>query len=235
MTGLPVGRCPNCGAAVSYFAWSCPNCHRRNLPNPVAATAAVVAVLLAGGLIVLGWHTLRGDQAADPQAQAGAAPGASNPAGGKEDDYGWVVQAMADCDVQAKHKLDTLYFLIIPVTTTGVSLPGWSPTTIGAVGDAVSLLHSSDTVIGLRNRALALYQKPLTFAVSDPRTKTVYKWKPAVGVTTLTTQDTDQPALTLGFEAPDLGKEIEWGPTIALSRGSCYWINPLVRPRPRAG
>ena len=45
MTGLPVGRCPNCGAAVSYFAWSCPNCHRRNLPNPVAATAAVVAVL----------------------------------------------------------------------------------------------------------------------------------------------------------------------------------------------
>ena len=49
MTGLPVGRCPNCGAAVSYFAWSCPNCHRRNLPNPVAATAAVVAVLVAGG------------------------------------------------------------------------------------------------------------------------------------------------------------------------------------------
>ncbi len=133
MTGLPVGRCPNCGAAVSYFAWSCPNCHRRNLPNPVAATAAVVALLLAGGLTVLGWQTLRSDHGADPQAQAGAGSAASNPAADKTEDYGWVVQAMADCDVLAKHKLDTLYFLIIPVTATGVSLPGWTPTTIGAV------------------------------------------------------------------------------------------------------
>ena len=122
MTGLPVGRCPNCGAAVSYFAWSCPNCHRRNLPNPVAATAAVVTVLVAGGLAVLGWHGLRSEQAPDPQAQAGAAPGAANPGGEKADDYGWIVQAMADCDVAAKHKLDTLHFLIIPVTSTAVSL-----------------------------------------------------------------------------------------------------------------
>ena len=69
MTGLPVGRCPNCGAAVSYFAWSCPNCQRRNLPNPVASTAVVVAVLVAGGLVVLGWQSLRGDEAPEPQAQ----------------------------------------------------------------------------------------------------------------------------------------------------------------------
>ena len=235
MTGLPVGRCPNCGAAVSYFAWSCPNCHRRNLPNPVAATAAVMALLLAGGLTVLGWQTFRSDHAADPKVQAGAESAASDPAADKTEHYGWVVQAMADCDVQAKHRLDTLYFLIIPVTATGVSLPGWTPTTIGSVGDAVTLLHSSDTIIGLRNRALALYQKPLTFAVSDPRTKTVYKWKPAVGVTTLTTPDSGLPALTLGFESPDLGKEIEWGPTINLTKGTCYWINPRIPTAPRSG
>src|SRR4029078_4623167 len=71
MTGLPVGRCPNCGAAVSYFAWSCPNRQRRHLPNTLAATALVAAVLVAGGLIVLGWQSLRSDQAPDPQAQAG--------------------------------------------------------------------------------------------------------------------------------------------------------------------
>jgi hypothetical protein len=235
MTGLSVGRCPSCGAAVSYFAWSCPNCHRRNLPNPVAAGAAGLALLLVGGVAVLGWYTLRSDQDPDHPAQAQRAPGASDQPGEKTEDYGWVVQAMADCDVAAKHKLDTLHFLIIPVTATSVSLPGWSPRAIGEIGDAATLLHSSDTVIGLRNRALALYQKPLAFAVSDPRTKTVYKWKPAVGVTSLTTQDTDLPALTLGFEIPDTGKEVEWGPTINLTKGTCYWINPLILAAPRSG
>lgn len=235
MNGLPVGRCPNCGAAVSYLAWSCPNCHRRNLPNPVAATVAVVAVLVAGGLVVLGWQSLRGDRAQAPQTQAGAAPGTSDPGGEKTEDYGWVVQAMADCDVAAKHKLDTLYFLIIPVTATSVSLPGWSPRAIGEIGNAATLLHSSDTVIGLRNRALALYQKPLIFAVSDPKSKTVYKWKPSVGVASLTTSDTNLPALTLGFEIPDMGKEIEWGPTINLTKGTCYWINPRILAAPRSG
>jgi hypothetical protein len=235
MAGLPVGRCPNCGAAVSYFAWSCPNCHRRNLPNPVAATAAGLAVLLAGGLIVLGWQTLSHDRGPDLRAQAGGGPGASDRAGEKTEDYGWVVQAMADCDVQAKVKLDTLYFLIIPVTSTGVSLPGWSPTVIGAIGDAVTLLHSSDTVIGLRNRALALYQKPLIFAVSDPKTKKVSQWKPAVGVTPLTTPDSGLDSLTLGFEIPDVGKGLEWGPTINLTKGTCYWINPLILSAPRSG
>jgi hypothetical protein len=103
------------------------------------------------------------------------------------------------------------------VTSTAVSLPGWSPRAIGEIGGAASLLHSSDTVIGLRNRALALYQKPLIFAVSDPNSKAVQKWKPSVGVAPLTTKDTDQPALTLGFEIPDTGKPIEWGPTINLT------------------
>ena len=54
MTGLPVGRCRNCGAPVSYFARFCPVCHAANLPNPVAVVAALGAVLLVGGAIVLG-------------------------------------------------------------------------------------------------------------------------------------------------------------------------------------
>jgi hypothetical protein len=142
---------------------------------------------------------------------------------------------MADCDVEAKHRLDTLHFLIIPVTTTALSLPGWSPNAIGTIGGAATLLHSSDAVIGLRNRALALYKKPLTFVVADPETKTVYKWKPAVGVTALTTRDTGLSRLTLGFEIPDASKDIEWGPTINLTKGTCYWINPLVLGAPRSG
>jgi hypothetical protein len=234
MARFLVGHCQRCGAAVSYFAPACPSCHGRNLPNAVAATIALTAVLFAGGLIALGWYGLHGEESTQPESQAKAA--AADPAGTDSGDYGWLVQAMADCDVEAKHRLDTLHFLIIPVTTTAVALPGWSPNAIGTIGDAATLLHSSDAVIGLRNRALALYKKPLTFVVADPQTKTVYKWKPAVGVTALTTRDTGGLSrLTLGFEIPDAGKDIAWGPTIDLTKGTCYWINPLVLSAPRSG
>jgi len=233
-----IGHCQRCGAAVSYFALACPSCHRRNLPNPVAAAIALAAVVVAGGLVVLGWHALSGDESA-PGLQAKQAAevkeATAEQAGAGNEDYGWLVQAMADCDVEAKHRLDTLHFLIVPVTTTAVALAGWTPNAIGTIGDAATLLHSSDAVIGLRNRALALYKKPLTFMVADPQTKTVYKWKPAVGVTALTTPDTGLSHLTLGFEIPDTGKEIEWGPTINLTKGTCYWINPLVLSARRGG
>ncbi len=233
MARFLIGHCQRCGAAACYFAPACPSCHARNLPNPVAATVALSAMLLVGGLIVLGWHALRSEESTQPAAQAKEA--AADPAGTDSGDYGWLVQAMADCDVEAKHRLDTLHFLIIPVTTTALSLPGWSPNAIGTIGGAATLLHSSDAVIGLRNRALALYKKPLTFLVADPETKTVYKWKPAVGVTALTTRDTGLSRLTLGFEIPDASKDIEWGPTINLTKGTCYWINPLVLGAPRSG
>jgi hypothetical protein len=237
MARFLIGHCQRCGAAVSYFAPACPSC-RRNLPNPVAASIALSAVLVAGGLAVLGWHALPGDESA-PGPQAEQTPevkeATADRAGGDSDDYGWLVQAMADCDVEAKHRLDTLHFLIVPVTTTAVALPGWTPNAIGTIGDAATLLHSNDAVIGLRNRALALYKKPLTFMVADPQTKNVYKWKPAVGVTALTTPDIGLSSLTLGFEIPDTSKEIEWGPTINLTKGTCYWINPLVRTARRSG
>ena len=136
---------------------------------------------------------------------------------------------MAECDEEAKLKPDTMHFLIVPVASTGLTLPGFSASPISNIGNSAALLSSTDTLIGLRNRVLVLYQKPMTFAVSDPTTKTVYKWKPAVGVTALKTRETGSSSLTLGFEIPDVAKEIEWGPTINLNKGTCYWINPLVR------
>jgi len=228
MPGLPVGRCRNCDAPVSYFARICPYCHAANLPNPVAIVAALAAVLVVGGVVALGVYFLRGKGAQAP-SQADNPPGASGPTAQGKDDYGWIVQAMADCEEEAKQKLDTLHFLIVPITTTGLSLPGWDPTPISPVGTIGALLNSTDALIGLRNRVYVLYQKPLTFAVLDPATKTTYKWKPAVGVTALKTRQAGLENLTLGFEAPDAAKDLEWGPTIALRSGTCYWINPLIR------
>jgi hypothetical protein len=231
MTGLPVGRCRNCDAPVSYFARFCPVCHAANLPNPVAVVAALGAVLLFGGAIVLGVLLFRG-QGKPPAEEAASA---SSPSGDSKDDYGWLIQAMAECDEEAKRKLDTLYFLIVPLSPTGIALPGWSPKPISDIGNIGTLLNSTDALLGLRNRVFVLYQKPLTFAVSDPATQTVYKWKPAVGVTSLKSRESGLTSLTLGVELPDVGKEVEWGPTITLSKGTCYWINPLIRPGLRGG
>ncbi|MGA7489634.1 MAG: hypothetical protein WBW74_22140 [Xanthobacteraceae bacterium] len=221
MTGIAVGNCPRCGAAASYFARSCPHCHASNLPNPVAAVAALSAVLVAGGLIALGWWTLRGE--GEPQSSPAAAPAAES-----KSDYGWLITAMAECEAQAKVKSDAVHFLIVPVTATGISLPGWSPGVIGKIGDAVTLLQSTDALIGLRNGALALYSKPVTLALSEPESKTVYKWKPTVGVTALTSREIGSGGLAIGLDIPDVANEIAWGPTINLTKGSCYWINALV-------
>lgn len=229
MIELAVGQCQRCGAAASYFARWCPSCHESNQPNPVAAVAALSALLVVAGLIVLGWQVFRHDEAqpdASPEEAAASAPGATL-------DYGWIVKAMAECDEEAKHKLDSVHFLIVPVIATGQALPGWTPGTMGNVGGAAALLHSSDTMIGLRNNALALYPKPVAFVLSDPSTKTVYRWKPAVGVTTLTMSQAGD--LTLGFEIPDVAGAAEWGPTMNFQRGNCYWIYPLVLAAARNG
>lgn len=225
MAGLTVGQCRTCGDAVSYFARECTTCGESNLPNPVATIAALSAVVLAGGIVALGLYAFRGKEAAPGAPQAEGAPPAADSAG----DYGWIVKAMAECDEEAKLKQDTMHFLIVPVAATGLTVPGFSASPISNVGNAAVLLSSTDTLIGLRNRVLTLYQKPLTFAVSDPATNTVYKWKAAVGVTALKSRETGSKSLVLGFEIPDVAKEVEWGPTINLSKGTCYWINPLVR------
>ena len=229
---MAVGNCPRCGAAVSYFARSCPRCHARNLPNPVAALAGLAAVLLAGGLVALGWWAMGGEEAAPSPATA-LAPSAGEPAGETKVDYGWLITAMAECEAEAKHAANAVRFLIVPVTATGVSLPGWSPGVIGTIGDAIALLHSTDTLIGLKNGALALYPKAVTFALSDPTTKTVYKWSPAVGVAALTSREIHAGSFTLGLDVPDVAKEIAWGPAINLKKGTCYWINALVPPPAR--
>ena len=91
------------------------------------------------------------------------------------------------------------------------------------IGETTELLPSSDAVIGLRNGALALYRQPVAFAVSDPATSTVFRWKPAAGVTVLTTRQSTAESLKLGFQFGE-NKDVEWGLTIVLSKGTCYWI-----------
>jgi hypothetical protein len=102
------------------------------------------------------------------------------------------------------------------------------------VGDSIELLPSTNAVIGLRNGSLAIYRTPLAFAVSDPTTSTVFRWKPAAGVTVLTQRAGGLESLKLGFQVAE-GKDIDWGITITLTPGTCYWIYPLIRTGGRSG
>jgi hypothetical protein len=215
------GTCRNCGEAVSYFARSCPACGAANQPNPVT-TVVALAVLV---LLLLG--AALGSMFLWKSAQAPSV--SEEPAAETPDAFGWVAQAMADCEALAKQNADTLYFLILPVKPSANPQPGWRPSTIGNLGQNAALLASADALMGLRNGALELYRDPLTFAVKDPDTNTIYKWKPANGVSELKSRELKATSLTLGIELGNNG-EIIWGPTIAIARGSCYWTNPLILP-----
>jgi hypothetical protein len=233
MVELARAQCRSCGMPVSWFARACPHCHASNQPNPVATSIALLAVILIAGAVALGVKFFHAGEPPRTAAQ-GAQPAAGSTAGDTAE-FGWIVKAMAECEEEAKQKLDTLHFLIVPVTATGHPLPGWSPVPISDVGASAKLLTSTDALIGLRNGALELYQKPVTFVISDPASKTIYKWKPAVGVAALGTKETSFEKIRLGFELPDVAGDIEWGPTIAVSKGTCYWINPLVLAPTRSG
>lgn len=227
MMGIPAGRCRDCGEAVSYFARSCPQCGAPNQPNPVTTVAALVVLILLPLAAVLGAKFLwRGGSPAAP-----AQPESSTATEPQPEAYGWIAQAMADCDVAAKQNEDVLYFLIVPVRLSAAPVPGWRPGTIGNLGSGAVLLASADTLVGLRNGALELYPDPVTFAVKDPATGTIYKWKPAAGVSELKSHQLIA-KLTLGLQLAEDG-EYQWGPTLDVVKGTCYWTNPLVLPGKR--
>jgi hypothetical protein len=210
---------------VSYFARFCPACGAANQPNPVTTVLALLLLALLLAAVLGSIFLWKRPSATVPTAPAEPSP--TKPAAEAPEAYGWIAQAMADCEVLAKRNSDTLYFLIVPTKQSATPAPGWGPVTIGNLGQAATLLASADALVGLRNGSLELYRDPLTFAVRDPDTNTTYKWKPANGVSELKSRELKAASLTLGIELDNSGA-IEWGPTIAVARGSCYWTNPLI-------
>jgi hypothetical protein len=229
MMGIRAGTCRDCGEAVSSFARSCPHCGAPNQPNPVTTIIALVVLIMLSLTAVLGakflWRGAPAPAEPDPSTTTTREPG--------QEAFGWIAQAMADCDVAAKRSEDVLHFLIVPVQPSAAPVPGWRPGTIGNLGNVAVLMASADMLVGLRNGALELYPEPITFVVKDPDTSTIYKWKPATGVAELKSR---QPSakLTLGIQLTQDG-EYQWGPTLEIVKGTCYWTNPLILPGKRGG
>jgi hypothetical protein len=119
----------------------------------------------------------------------------------------------------------------VPLTPTGKVVPGWTPTAIGAAGATTFLVSATDALLGLRNGVFSLYPKQVIFAVADSKTDTVYKWQPTVGVSEFTTRE-NLDVVKLGFQAAETGGDIDWGPTIKIAKGTCYWTNPVIQGRP---
>ena len=108
------------------------------------------------------------------------------------------------------------------------NVAGWVPGSIGLVGNSVELLPSSNAVIGLRNGSLALYREPLAFAVTDPATNTVYRWKPEAGVTVLTVAGERLCGTQARIPARRQQRH-RMGDRRRAEPGTCYWIYPLIR------
>src|SRR5216117_1873738 len=112
MIELPLGQCRSCGEAVSYFARRCPSCDAPNQPNPVATLAALGAIVvlgLLGGLTAIGVQALRGKGTTQTAVRPDSTASSPNAPADTAKDYGWVVKAMAECEEEAKQKLDTLH------------------------------------------------------------------------------------------------------------------------------
>jgi hypothetical protein len=223
---MPVGKCANCDAAVSYFARVCPRCGLTNQPNAVTTGTALVLLAVFGlGLFFFVAGPLLWERAAprkDSETQTDTVA---------DQNYGWLVQAMADCEVYAKQYPDTLYFLLMPLTPTGKRLLGWEPTPSGQIGRTAMLVSSTDALIGLRNGVFQISRQTLTFAVRDPDSQTVYKWKPTSGVSELKAHDSGFSQLALGLQIGDQG-ELDWGPSFRIVKGNCYWTYPVIGAPP---
>ncbi len=223
---MPAGKCANCDAAVSYFARACARCGLPNQPNAITMGAALALLVVLGGAIYLGaraWLWNLSPPSATTTVPQSTATG--------QDDYGWLLQAMAECDVYAKQYAETLYFLIIPLAPSGKRVTGWDPAPIDKIGPSAMLVSSQDALLGLRNSVFVLYRKPVTFAVKDPATQTVYKWKPSTGVSELKSSESKFASLTLGLQIGD-SADLEWGPNFSVVKGTCYWVMPVIGTGP---
>jgi hypothetical protein len=224
---LVESECPDCGESVHVFAKHCPHCGAPNNKARLAGFAVAGALgLLPIAVVVALVLALRGQAipTADSNAPAGE-PIEATAAG----DFGWLTDAMSACEMQAQQDSQTLYFLLLPLTSVAADEAQWRQKSIIDVGNAI-LLRSEDALEGLKSGALRLYGGRYNFKILDVSTEAVFQWKPATGVTKVSAPDTA--AITqfkLQFETPGSQAEAQWGDPFNRQTGTCYWVNAIIR------
>ncbi len=217
--------CPDCGDRVFIFARTCPRCGTANEARMAGVWVAGALAMLAVAIVVAVVAVLRGHPlpiAGTPDAPVGEHVEASSAS-----NFGWLTAAMSECETEAMKDLDTLYFLVLPLASLPQDDAQWRAKSILEIGNAI-LLRSDDALEGLRSGTLRLYSGQYDFRIRDGA-DTVYKWKPSIGVTKISTPDARSIAtFRLQFQTSGTVGEAEWGSPFTRQSGTCYWVNAIV-------
>lgn len=221
--------CPHCGEGAFVLARSCPSC-RGARPIGVAgmmlagALALLLIAVVSAAAILVGWYQLA---AATETGEAIGEPVAV----GSGADPSWLASAMSVCDADAKADADTgtLHFLVTPLVVVGGDLAPWREKAINQFGNGI-MLRADDALEGLRGGALRLYPADYAFGVLDTAGQEVYRWRPSTGVAKFAAADPgEMPTLTVRFRTARTGSEPELGGAFTRQKGSCHWVNAIIR------
>jgi hypothetical protein len=220
------GECPNCGSGTPVLAKTCPECGARlNLRLAGILVAGALVLLLAAVVlavaVVLRWHQLAA-------ATETGAPADRLIAAGSTADVSWLATAMSGCDAEAKTDLGALHFLVTPLVSIVKDIEPWRAKSINDAGNGI-LLRSDDALDGLKSGALRIYPADYEFGVSDQASDKVYKWRPALGVAKFSTAGAGAiVSFNVQFRTA-YGSGVEWGGAFTRQKGSCHWVNAVIR------
>jgi hypothetical protein len=217
--------CPNCGGRVFILGKSCPHCGAANKARVAGLLVAGALAMLLVAVVVAVAVLLRGQRL--PGADTPDTPGSERVETKSTGDLGWLTAAMSECEAEAMKNLDTLYFLVLPLASLPADEEQWREKSISNIGNAI-LLRSDDALEGLRSGTLRLYPGEYDFRIIDG-SNTVYKWKPAVGVTKISAPDAGSiVSFRLQFQTSGSADGGEWGTPFPRKSGTCYWVNAIV-------
>ena len=141
-----------------------------------------------------------------------------------------VRKAMSECDAAAAKDPDSLNFLVLPLLRTNPADTSWTPDALQTVGSTYVLIGANDALDGMRDGKLKVRPGRYTFAVLDMVSGTTYSWTSATQVARLARKDPSaMKTLKLGFDFSPNQVGPQWSAEIQRARGTCYWVNVLVR------
>jgi hypothetical protein len=205
------------------------------------AAACGAALLLAGGLVVIGFvssEKLYRQQPGDIQASPGAVS-SSPPAGLLEplmiprstgaSAHSIVQQAMTRCDAEAAQDPTSQYFLLTPVLPVNFE----SATLLLPPGEphkSFFLIPSQLVLSGLEDGSLELSSRPYEFSLRNSETGQIQSWRSANGPAQFKlTNAAWLSGFQIGLGFGDAG--VAWTGEYGRSTGACYWVNSFLPAR----